>query len=295
MRFATIDGRGHLQVGPDEYVDIETASGGRLPSDPMSCIERWPDLRQWFDSEEHTFGAVVHASPAELGPPVPAPSQIFAVGLNYALHVAETGLAGDASAPLTFTKFASSITGPQTELTLPTDTVDWEVELVAVVGRSAHQVPVEQAWSVLAGVTLGQDLSERTSQMAGTPPQFSLGKSYPGFTPLGPVVVSLDELDDVDDVALECRLNDEIVQSASTRQMIHSIPQLVAHYSSVCTLRPGDLIFTGTPDGVGMGRVPPVYLRDGDELVSSSPQIGLLRQSCRRLSLLDDTEGSARA
>src|SRR5690606_10051176 len=125
-------------------------------------------------------------SPEALGAPVGRPGQIFAVGLNYASHAAETGLTGGVETPLTFTKFRSSITGPRGQLILPSDTVDWEVELVVVMGRHAYQVPEDDAWEFVAGLTLGQDLSERTGQMQGQPPQFSLAKSYPGFAPLGP-------------------------------------------------------------------------------------------------------------
>src|SRR5690606_24643304 len=122
-------------------------------------------------------------------------------------------------------------------------------------------------------------------QMQGQPPQFSLAKSYPGFAPLGPHLVTADEFADLDDIPLECRLNGKAVQSGSTRNLIHSIPRLIGHYSSICPLPPGDRTFTGTPDGVGMSRKPPVYLHDGDELVSSSPQIGQLVQRCRRAAL----------
>ena len=282
MRFANIVGRAHLHLGEDRYVDIAEASGGAFPVEPSGCLDRWSEVSSWAAAFEETDADVRRYDAGMLGSPVPDPRQIFAVGLNYAKHVEEMGLAGSLSVPLTFAKFPSSITGPVGELVLPADTVDWEVELVAVVGRPAHKVSAEDAWGVLAGLALGQDYSERVGQMAGTPPQFSIAKSYPGFAPLGPVIVSIDEFRDRDNIALACTINGRQVQSASTRQMIHSIPRIIEHISSICPLRPGDLIFTGTPDGVGMGRTPTQYLKHGDVIVSSSPEIGELRQVARQ-------------
>lgn len=281
MRFASIDGRSHLNVGPGQYVDVATASGNSLPSDPHECLLRWEELKGWAATRRWTASEVTEAADSRLDPPVPRPRQILAVGLNYAQHAEETGLRGNDIAPLTFTKFASSITAPVSDLRLPSPTVDWEVELVVVVGREARHVAVDEAWDAVAGLTLGQDLSERTSQMAGNPPQFSLAKSHEGFAPIGPHMVTTDEFPDLDDITIECRVNDRLVQQGSTRQLVHSVPELIAYYSSICTLYPGDLIFTGTPDGVGMGRTPAEYLRDGDELVSESTHIGTLRQRCR--------------
>lgn len=281
MRFAVIERRAHLEVAPDSYIDVEKASRGQFPADPMECLHVWDALREWaFDNGRGPDEGRAH-NPAALEAPVPAPGQIFAVGLNYAQHAVETGLSSESPAPLTFTKFRSCIAAPRGELDLPTDSVDWEVELVVVVGAEGFQVPESEAWNHVAGLTLGQDYSERTLQMAGALPQFSLAKSYPGFGPIGPVVVSLDEIADPDDLVLECRVNGATVQHGSVRQLIHSIPKLVAYYSSVCRLRPGDLIFTGTPDGVGMGQTPPVYLAGGDEVVSRCAPIGELRQHCR--------------
>jgi 2-keto-4-pentenoate hydratase/2-oxohepta-3-ene-1,7-dioic acid hydratase in catechol pathway len=180
-----------------------------------------------------------------------------------------------------FTKFASSLTGPVGDLSLPTDTVDWEIELVAVIGRTASNVSAATAWDHVAGLTVGQDIPERTAQMAGTMPQFSLAKSYPGFAPTGPHLVTPDEMPDLDDIKLRTLVNGDVVQDGNTRNMIFTVPALIASLSAVCPLLPGDLIFTGTPDGVGMGRTPPTYLRPGDELTSHIDGIGTLRQRCQ--------------
>lgn len=280
MRFAVIHDRAKLQVAPSTYIDIETSSKGDFSADPMESYSQWQEIllwaadEPWNDSEKESYAV------SDLQAPVPRPSQIFAVGMNYAAHAAETGLTSETPEPLIFTKFLSSIAPPQGELILPTETVDWEVELVAVISKEASHVDEEEAWDYLAGLTLGQDYSERTLQMRGSPPQFSLAKSYPGFAPLGPVLVSIDEFDTLDELTIECLINGETVQRGNTSQLIHSIPKLITHLSSVCTLSPGDLIFTGTPEGVGMGQKPPVYLKGGNEVLSRCAPIGELFQRC---------------
>lgn len=280
MKFANIHGRSYVEIGPNQFIDVELASGGVFPSDPQECFGLWGDLVEWFEQKAWSEPDTVTPENRDFGPPVPQPSQIFAVGLNYSAHAEETKLTGRNDVPLTFTKFSSSISSPHSQLVLPTETVDWEVELVVVVGKEAFMLSTESAWNAVAGLTLGQDISERTLQMAGSPAQFSLGKSYPGFAPIGQSVVTPDEFMDLENIDLECAINGEIVQSGSTRDLIHSVSDLLVHYSSVCTLRPGDLIFTGTPEGVGMGRKPPRYLKAGDVLSSRSQQIGGLVQTC---------------
>jgi 2-keto-4-pentenoate hydratase/2-oxohepta-3-ene-1,7-dioic acid hydratase in catechol pathway len=158
--------------------------------------------------------------------------------------------------------------------------VDWEVELVAVIGRPAHHVPVGRAWDHIAGLTVGQDFSDRAVQMEGSPPQFSLGKSLPGFGPLGPALVTPDELPDPNDLLLRCSVNNETVQEGRTSQMIHSVASLVALLSDICVLSPGDVVFTGTPEGVGMGRDPVRYLSPGDVVATSVDGIGPMQHRC---------------
>ncbi|MFE6823377.1 fumarylacetoacetate hydrolase family protein [Streptomyces sp. NPDC057690] len=238
---------------------------------------RWDDLLDWSRS---ATGARPYDE-TELEAPVPAPRQIFAVALNYRPHTAEAGYE-EPDAPLVFTKFASCLTGPRTTVELPTGHVDWELELVAVIGREARRVPVEKGWEPVVALTVGQDLSERIAQLAGRPAQFSLAKSHPGFGPVGPALVSLDELDDPDNLELTCELNGERVQHDRTAGMIFPVPHLVAHLSEFCTLLPGDLIFTGTPAGVGNRRVPQRFLTPGDELVSRIGGVGEMRHRFRR-------------
>lgn len=280
MRLLNIAGRAVLHT-PAGHMDVATASGNRFSADPQQLFPVWDQLRDWAESPATHAAASQPLEELEaLGSPVPWPSQVFAVGLNYARHAKEAGLDAAAERPLTFTKFPSCICAPRGELVLTGAQVDWEVELVAVIGRSAHHVPVSRAWDHVAGLTAGQDFSDRAVQMQGSPPQFSLGKSFPGFGPLGPALVTPDELPDRNDVSLRCSVNGEVVQEGRTSQMIHSVASLVAALSAICPLRPGDVVFTGTPEGVGMGRDPVRYLSPGDVVVTSIDGIGSMEHRC---------------
>jgi 2,4-didehydro-3-deoxy-L-rhamnonate hydrolase len=260
-------------------IDIANASGGRFGPDPMAIYEEWeafvPHARTLVGGGGHATTS--SADDGRWGIPVPRPRQVFAVGMNYAEHAQEAGVA-EPTEPAVFTKFVTSLTGPFGEVALPAGNVDWEVELVAVIGRGGREIAVEQAWSHVAGLTVGQDLSERVLQRVGPVPQFSLAKSYAGFGPVGPFVVTLDEFPNPDDLELGCMINGDYVQRSRTSKMIFSVPVLVAKLSAVTELLPGDLIFTGTPSGVGVARTPPRFLAAGDELVSYVEEIGQMRQ-----------------
>ena len=277
MRLGSVDGRAVLVTADGgRALDVASASEASLPAEPVALLERWDDLVAW--APEADWSAAYDVTAERLGPPVPMPRQVFAIGLNYAPHAAEAGFTPPAQ-PMVFTKFPSCIVGPVATVVLPEGHVDWEIEVVAVVGRGGFRIPREQAWDALAGLTLGQDLSERVAQLAGTPPQFSLAKSHPGFGPTGPVLVTPDELDDRDDVAFESRLGEETIQHGRTSQLIFPVDELVAHLSQTCPLLPGDLIFTGTPGGVGNRRTPPRFLQAGETLVSRLDGVGEIRQT----------------
>lgn len=278
MKIGNLDGRPVLVVD-GVGVDIERASAGRFPADIDGIYRDWDAFRAWATDavvDEGHLGAAEPIEAADLDAPVVAPRQIFAIGLNYAAHAAETNFVGEREL-VVFTKYSSSLTGPDAQVSLPADTVDWEVEVAAIVGREARSIDAASAWDHIAGLAVSQDLSERTLQMKGAAPQFSLAKSFPGFSPVGPWLVTIDELDDPDDIRFGCSINGVTVQSGTTAELIFSIPQIVAELSEVVTLLPGDLIFTGTPSGVGMARTPPVYLKPGDELVSWADGIGTIR------------------
>ncbi|MGW5610524.1 fumarylacetoacetate hydrolase family protein [Streptomyces sp. NPDC003753] len=275
MRTTTRSGRMCLVTG-EAVIDVEQASAGRFSADPLAVFEEWDAFRSWAAKVEPVDA---HGATRPDGSVSPTPRQVFAIGLNYRGHAEEASLAAPES-PSVFTKFATALTGPDTQLRLPSGRVDWEAELVVVMGRRAEHVAAGDAWSYVAGLTAGQDYSEREVQSVGPVPQFSLGKSFPGFAPTGPVLVTADEFADPDDLAIECLVNGESVQKSRTSSMIFPVAELIERLSAVCPLLPGDLIFTGTPAGVGHARTPQRYLRPGDEVITRIEGIGQLRQTC---------------
>ncbi|MEV0666476.1 fumarylacetoacetate hydrolase family protein [Actinomadura luteofluorescens] len=280
MRIANHAGRAVLVVADGKAADVATASDGRFGPDPQSLYDRWDAFTAWAATAAPVPDVEIDA--ARLGSPSPAPSQVIAIGLNYADHAAETGFEPPRDLPPVFTKFASSITGPFGEIPLPEGgRTDWEVEVVAVIGRTAHRVAAGEAWDHVAGLSIGQDLSERILQFTGQAPQFGLAKSYPGFAPIGPWLVTLDEIPDRDDLALGCSIDGETVQDGRTSKLIFSIPGTIAKLSQVLTLRPGDVIFTGTPDGVGLGRNPQRFLLPGETLRTWVEGIGEMEHTFR--------------
>lgn len=284
MRIVNAAGRLMLEVAPGRGIDVERASNGRFGADVSHLYDRWDELVSWVRHELPDVPTIEIVA-EEIGPPSPRPRQVFAVGLNYRQHASEAGL-DLPTAPVIFTKFPSSVTGPCGVINLPRGPIDYEVELVAVVGRIASRVRAERALGHLAGLTIGQDLSDRELQIAGpAPQQFNLAKSFPRFSPTGPALVTLDEFDDPNDIAIECEVNGEQVQSARTGDMIFSLSEIVEYLSSIVTLFPGDLIFTGTPSGVGWARSPRLLLGDGDTLVTTAAGIGQMRHSFQTAAL----------
>lgn len=295
MRIGNLDGR-LVILTADGVVDVERASGGRFGADPRAVYNRWAEFTGWAAESgaarvesgaarggagaargDAGAAAVEPFDVALLDAPSPAPRQSFGIGLNYRDHISESGF--DPPEHLSvFTKFPSCITGPHGDIELPPGGhTDWEVELVAVIGTTAFQVAEADGWSHVAGLTAGQDISERITQLAGAPPQFSVGKSFPRFGPTGPWLVTVDEFADPDDLELGCSINGEEMQKSRTSLLLVTVPQLIARLSAVLPLLPGDVIFTGTPAGVGMGRDPQRWLNPGDELVTWIEGIGEMR------------------
>lgn len=281
MRLLNLRGRLALEMHR-RAVDVERASAG-LFSSFQDALDRWEDFRRWAEGlTDGDAEGVNHddGAPFELGDlaaPVGCPRQIFAIGLNYRGHAAETNLEIPET-PMVFTKFASSITGPYSEIMMPPGAVDWEAELVVVIGRRAKNVLAADGWDYVAGLTVGQDLSERNLQVKPpAPQQFSLAKSYPGFAPMGPALVTVDEFANRDDLEITCSIGNDRMQHARTSDMIFSVPQLVSYLSNVLPLLPGDVIFTGTPAGVGFARAPQRYLAAGEELTTFIEGIGTMR------------------
>jgi 2,4-didehydro-3-deoxy-L-rhamnonate hydrolase len=271
MRLANVQGRAAL-VLDGRLVDVERASGGRLSADPMALIPSLEALR----GLEATDDAPPLAD-ERLGPPVPRPRKILAIGLNYRSHAEESGLTPP-DEPVVFAKLPSALVGASDDIVVPAGRVrvDWEAELVVVIGRRGRHIPEDQAWAHVAGVTCGQDISDREEQFRALR-QFTMAKSFDTYAPIGPVLVTPDELDNRDDLAVRCRIDGEEVQSSSTRDFIFTVPELIAWISHVCTLEPGDLIFTGTPGGVGDSRTPPRYLAPGNVVETEIEGVGLMR------------------
>lgn len=285
MRIANLSGRLSLLHGRSA-LDVERASAGKFGPDPQAAYDDWPAFAAWAATVRVDGDAA--AAPFEdrdLATPVPRPSQVFAIGMNYADHAAEAGLEVPEHL-VVFTKFASCLTGADVDVPLSGDRVDWEAELVVVVGRGGRDVPTAEAWSHVAGLAVGQDLSDRTVQSRGTPAQFSIGKSFAGYGPVGPAVVTLDELagHDLDALRVTCEVAGQdggaprVLQDGSTADMVFGVPEVVARLSAVVELNPGDLIFTGTPAGVGLGRSPQEFLRPGQVLTTRIEGVGEIRQ-----------------
>jgi 2-keto-4-pentenoate hydratase/2-oxohepta-3-ene-1,7-dioic acid hydratase in catechol pathway len=234
MRFANHDGRLTLiAAGPDDEldgaagIDVHAASGGRIPADPELALQAWAEVLACSRNPQPTQPISIRT--AHLRSPSPRPPQIFGIGVNYADHGAESGMEVP-DVPLVFPKLSTAVTGPFDTISLSTETVDWEVEIAVIIGTSARHVSVSRAWDVVAGLTVGQDLSDRDIQWRPkSVPQFSLGKSLAGFAPLGPVLVTPDEFADRDDIELVCRLNGEEMQRSRSSYMLLPIPALVAY------------------------------------------------------------------
>jgi 2-keto-4-pentenoate hydratase/2-oxohepta-3-ene-1,7-dioic acid hydratase in catechol pathway len=274
VKIANSKGRAVLVIG-DEIADVADASDGRFGPDPNAVYDEWMDFVAFAAGVTSGTAPLVEA---DLRCPVPAPRQVFAIGINYRSHAEEAGMALP-TVPATFTKFPASLAGPFDDVEIVNDTIDWEVELVAVIGTAADRVSPADAWSHIAGLTVGQDISDRTLQFAAGS-QFSLGKSRRGYGPMGPWVVTVDEVPDPDDLALGCSVEGETVQDSRTSDLVFGVPKLVGELSSVLPLLPGDVIFTGTPAGVGATRKPPRYLAAGQVLESWIEGIGTLRNRC---------------
>lgn len=275
FRLVNVNGRAALE-SDGGWHDLAAVAGDDAMADPITAVTRHISLH---DLATGLAGRTPEGriADAELGAPIPNPRQCFGIGLNYRDHAGESGKPLP-PAPLTFTKFPTCIAGPNAEVPLSGPKVDWEVELVVVIGTEAAHVAVAHAWDHVAGLTLGQDISDRAVQMTGQPPQFSLGKSFSGFGPTGPAIVAPDAFADRDDIGLWCDVAGERMQDARTSLLIFPVPTLVAYLSSITPLQPGDLIFTGTPAGVGMAR--DRFLVEGETIVSGAEVIGELHNRC---------------
>ena len=274
--FANIDNRACLVRG-DNFYDLNRVTQDAIGSDPMSALSDIDALHQVSSAlpNNEPDGSL---SDAKLGAPVPKPRNSFGVGLNYKDHAEESKMDLPES-PVIFSKFPSCIAGPFDDVELRATRGDYEAELVAVIGRITRDVSADDAWEHVAGVTAGQDISDRRLQLGARPPQFGLGKSRDTYGPTGPLLVSPDSFANVDDLQLTCEINGDRRQDARTSSLIFNVPYLVSYLSEVMTLVPGDLIFTGTPSGVGMPDKR--FLVAGDVITTTVEGVGTMVNICR--------------
>ena len=236
-------------------------------------------LSQWL--EQHQDSCPVVASDVRLGAPLARPSKIVCVGLNYAKHAEESGMAPPEE-PVLFFKASSAITGPFDPIRIPKGSTktDWEVELALVIGKKASYVSEKEALNHVAGYVLHNDVSERAFQLERSG-QWVKGKSCDTFAPLGPFIATTDEIKDPNSLDLWLKLNGKLMQNSNTSDFIFNVQEVVSHISQFMTLLPGDVISTGTPFGVGLGLTPPRYLKEGDEVELGIEGLGISKQICK--------------
>ncbi|MDI9978687.1 fumarylacetoacetate hydrolase family protein [Rhodococcus sp. IEGM 1307] len=247
------------------------AVGDRLPGLAESVTD-------WLNTSAPT--PVGTAADLQLGAPVQDPGKVLCVGLNYSDHVGETGRKFP-SHPDIFAKFASSLIGPDDDIACSdvTENLDFEGELAIVIGNHCRRVSEEEALAHIAGLTVLNDITARDLQYRGT--QWLAGKAVDGSTPVGPALVTLDEIGDPQSLDIGTRVNGEQMQRSNTKNMIFPIARIVSYISQFLALNPGDIIATGTPEGIGAKRVPPVWLRPGDVVEVEVEKVGLLRNTVK--------------
>ncbi len=281
MRLATLathKGPSAAVLAGDDYVELH-ATDADLPCNMRRLLELGPAGLQAAQRTLESPKAVRHpAARARLLAPIIDPAKIICLGLNYRDHAAESG-AAIPKEPILFSKYATAIIGPEQPIVLPpvSQEVDFEAELVIVIGKKGKNIPAATGMEYVAGYTVGHDVSARDWQLKKDGKQWMVGKTFDTFAPLGPHLVTRDEVPDPHDLPIRLRLNGQTMQDSSTKQMIFKVGEILSYLSQVFTLEPGDVIFTGTPPGVGFARKPPVFLKGGDVVEVEIDGLGLLR------------------
>lgn len=265
-------------IADDAVVDLAAA----MPHLPQTMVAFLRNGREALSEAERAFASGRHRIPlssVRLEAPIPRPGKVLAIGMNYGDHIRETGRAAPEH-QVWFAKQAGCIVGPNDAIQIPkvSDKVDYEAELVAVIGRRCRHVPRARAFEVIAGYMCGNDVSVRDWQARS--PTLMMGKGFDTHGPTGPWIATPDEVGDVADLRVRCLLNGKVMQNASTSEMIFDIPAQIEHLTAAFTLEPGDLIFTGTPAGVGNWRDPPVRLKPGDRVRVEIDKIGAIENIC---------------
>jgi ureidoglycolate lyase len=280
MKLVTFEAEGTERIGAvvgEEIVDLGQTS---FPKTMIGLIAAWPDVerdvRRYVDSAKSQFAL----SKVHLKAPVPRPPKILAIGLNYADHIAETGREKP-KRQVWFAKMSNAVNAPFDAIEIPkaSNDVDYEAELVFVIGKRCKHVPREKAHEVIFGYCCGNDVSVRDWQYAS--PQWILGKSFDTHAPFGPWIVTPDEIGDPHALGIRCLVNGQVRQNSNTRELVFNVFDQIAHLSEAMTLEPGDVIFTGTPGGVGAAMKPPGYLKAGDVVCVEIDKIGTLVANVR--------------
>lgn len=280
MRLATIvtpsGPRAALQNG-SRFIDLHSANP-ELPTSIKALLEGGPEMLQAARAEESSSARSYEAGQVKLLAPIPDPQKVICVGLNYRDHAEESG-APIPREPVLFSKFVTTIIGPEEPIVLPrvSQEVDYEAELVVVVGKKGKNFSEAEANDYIAGYMVGHDVSARDWQLKKDGKQWLAGKTFDTFAPCGPVLVMKDEVPDPCALGIRLRLNGKTMQDSNTKQMIFSPAFVLAYVAQVVTLLPGDIVFTGTPPGVGVARKPPVYLKGGDVVEVEIDHLGVLR------------------
>lgn len=279
FKLANIEGRAAL-LNEESFYDLEKISEGNLSHDTTNALFHLEELDE-LSNKLNDLEATGKISEAEFDAPVSFPKNCYAVGLNYRNHAEEANMTIP-EVPMVFTKHTSCLVGATADVEMRSNYVDYEAELVVVIGLSGKDIPKDQAWNHVAGLCVGQDISDRPAQFASTPPMFNLGKSFDTFGPMGPALVSPDSLPNKESLAIECKVNDEIRQNDNTDDLIFDVPTIISYLSEIVTLNTGDVIFTGTPGGVGVSQGK--FLKDGDIITTSIKGLGTLTNKCVRVS-----------
>ncbi len=276
MRLVSFEAAGQAHAGlliGDSVVDLAPAGFSSV----LGAIEN-TDLWQTKVERLAADGERVSLSSVKLLAPIPIPRKLICVGLNYLDHAKETNSEVPKVATI-FNKFATTVIGPEHDVVLPkvSNQVDYEAELAFVIGKGGRHIAPDEWQQHVFGYTIINDISARDYQKATS--QWLMGKTFDTFAPMGPSIVTADEIADPHNLKISLRLNGNVMQDSNTKELIFKIPELVAFLSSVFTLEPGDIISTGTPAGVGFSRKPPIFLKPGDEMVVSIEHIGELKNS----------------
>ena len=296
MRLVTFrNGGGGPRLGAvvgEQVVDLARVSGGALPNDMIEFIEEGPEgLERARSCAERSAGDGYDLTAVTLLAPIPRPRKnVFCLGLNYRDHAAEGARAAGKELklperPIYFSKPPTSVIGPEEAIVYDprvTRQVDWEVEFTIVIGLGGRDIAPERAFDHIFGYTVANDVSARDLQFGHG--QWFKGKSLDTFAPIGPWIVTADELGEPGNLEVSLRVNGVEKQRSNTRELIFDIPTMISQLSAGTTLEPGDLIMTGTPDGVGFARTPPEFLRDGDVVEAEVEKIGVLRNPVRTLN-----------